>query len=47
MSSKTESSRRAADVPLEEQLDWLRTMLEIRNFEDECHRLFARGLVRG
>jgi TPP-dependent pyruvate/acetoin dehydrogenase alpha subunit len=47
MSSKTAPSRLAADVPLEEQVDWLRTMLEIRFFEDECHRLFARGLVRG
>jgi pyruvate dehydrogenase E1 component alpha subunit len=32
---------------VERQLDWLRSMLEIRFFEDECHRLFARGLVRG
>src|ERR1700744_183050 len=47
MSSKTAGSRLAADVPVEEQLDWLRTMQEIRSFEDECHRLFARGLVRG
>lgn len=30
-----------------QQLDWLRAMLEIRFFEDECHRMFARGLVRG
>jgi pyruvate dehydrogenase E1 component alpha subunit len=37
----------SAAVPIEEQLDWLRSMLEIRFFEDECHRLFARGLVRG
>jgi TPP-dependent pyruvate/acetoin dehydrogenase alpha subunit len=34
-------------VPLEEQVDFLRAMLEIRHFEDECHRLFAQGLVRG
>ncbi|MEA2179270.1 MAG: acetoin:2,6-dichlorophenolindophenol oxidoreductase subunit alpha [Solirubrobacteraceae bacterium] len=34
-------------VPLEEQLDWLRAMHEIRFFEDECHRMFAQGLVRG
>jgi pyruvate dehydrogenase E1 component alpha subunit len=32
---------------LDEQLDLLRSMLEIRCFEDECHRLFAAGLVRG
>jgi TPP-dependent pyruvate/acetoin dehydrogenase alpha subunit len=47
MSSKTASSRPAADVPPEQQLDWLRSMHEIRYFEEECHRLFARGLVRG
>ncbi|ADB49466.1 thiamine pyrophosphate-dependent dehydrogenase E1 component subunit alpha [Conexibacter woesei] len=47
MTTKTEASRRPAGVSLEEQLDWLRTMLEIRFFEDHCHRLFARGLVRG
>jgi TPP-dependent pyruvate/acetoin dehydrogenase alpha subunit len=47
MSSKTAGSRLAADVPIEEQLEWLRTMQEIRFFEDECHSLFARGLVRG
>jgi len=47
MSSTTAPPRPAAEVPLDEQLDWLRAMLEIRFFEDECHRLFARGLVRG
>jgi pyruvate dehydrogenase E1 component alpha subunit len=31
----------------EAQLDLLRTMVEIRHFEDACHRLFAQGLVRG
>jgi pyruvate dehydrogenase E1 component alpha subunit len=30
-----------------EQLEMLRAMHEIRCFEDECHRLFAAGLVRG
>jgi pyruvate dehydrogenase E1 component alpha subunit len=45
---KTASTRpEAAAVPLEERLDWQRAMLEIRFFEEECHRLFARGLVRG
>jgi TPP-dependent pyruvate/acetoin dehydrogenase alpha subunit len=29
------------------QLDLLREMVEIRHFEDACHRLFAQGLVRG
>jgi pyruvate dehydrogenase E1 component alpha subunit len=32
---------------LEQQVGFLRAMLEIRSFEDECHRLFAAGLVRG
>jgi TPP-dependent pyruvate/acetoin dehydrogenase alpha subunit len=32
---------------LAEQLQMLRTMHEIRMFEDECGRLFARGAVRG
>jgi acetoin:2,6-dichlorophenolindophenol oxidoreductase subunit alpha len=45
--SKTASKNAAASVPLEEQLDWQRAMLEIRFFEEECHRMFARGLVRG
>lgn len=38
-----------APSPLEvdDQVDLLRAMLEIRHFEDECHRLFAQGLVRG
>lgn len=35
------------EVSLDEQVTFLRTMLEIRFFEDECHRLFAAGLVRG
>jgi acetoin:2,6-dichlorophenolindophenol oxidoreductase subunit alpha len=36
-----------AAMPLEQRIDWQRSMLEIRGFEEECHRLFARGLVRG
>jgi TPP-dependent pyruvate/acetoin dehydrogenase alpha subunit len=47
MSSDSAVTTRAADVPIEEQVDWLRAMLEIRFFEEECHRLFAQGLVRG
>src|SRR5918999_6331997 len=35
------------DVTLERQLEFLRAMHEIRFFEDECHRMFAQGLVRG
>jgi TPP-dependent pyruvate/acetoin dehydrogenase alpha subunit len=45
MSTKDASATPA--VGLEEQVDFLRAMLEIRSFEDECHRLFAQGLVRG
>lgn len=37
----------SVSMPLEEQLDVLRAMVEIRLFEDETHRLFAQGLVRG
>ncbi|HEY4276797.1 MAG TPA: thiamine pyrophosphate-dependent dehydrogenase E1 component subunit alpha [Conexibacter sp.] len=36
-----------AAVAIEEQLDWLRSMHEIRFFEEECQRLFTDGLVRG
>jgi TPP-dependent pyruvate/acetoin dehydrogenase alpha subunit len=36
-----------AAVPIDEQLDWLRAMHEIRFFEEECQRLFSDGLVRG
>jgi pyruvate dehydrogenase E1 component alpha subunit len=37
-----------ASVPtLDAQLEMLRAMLEIRYFEDACHRLFAAGVVRG
>ncbi len=34
-------------VDFDQRLGWLTTMYQIRFFEDECHRLFARGLVRG
>ena len=47
MTTKTERSSPARDVPLDERLDWHRSMLEIRSFEEECHRLFAQGHVRG
>lgn len=40
------SAERTA-VPLEERLQTLRAMWEIRCFEDEIHRMFAQGLVRG
>jgi acetoin:2,6-dichlorophenolindophenol oxidoreductase subunit alpha len=47
MTSHSAPPAGATSTPLEEQVDWLRAMLEIRFFEDECHRLFAQGLVRG
>jgi TPP-dependent pyruvate/acetoin dehydrogenase alpha subunit len=34
-------------VTPEQHVDFLRAMHEIRSFEDECHRMFAQGLVRG
>jgi TPP-dependent pyruvate/acetoin dehydrogenase alpha subunit len=37
----------APPATTEQQLEFLRSMHEIRFFEDECHRLFAQGLVRG
>jgi acetoin:2,6-dichlorophenolindophenol oxidoreductase subunit alpha len=37
----------ASALSLDDQLGLLRAMLEIRHFEDECHQLFSRGLVRG
>lgn len=43
MSAKQEP----AAATVEEQIEMLRSMLEIRFFEDECQRLFARGEVRG
>lgn len=47
MSTTKTSVGPAESVPTQQQLDWLRAMWEIRYFEDECHRLFAQGLVRG
>ena len=46
MSSSSTSSS-TAEIPLSEQLEWLRLMHEIRVFEEECHRMFAQGIVRG
>jgi TPP-dependent pyruvate/acetoin dehydrogenase alpha subunit len=34
-------------ITVERRLEFLRAMHEIRCFEDECHRMFAQGLVRG
>ena len=36
-----------ARAGVEERIDWLRSMLEIRLFEEEVQRLFTDGLVRG
>jgi pyruvate dehydrogenase E1 component alpha subunit len=38
---------REASIPTSDRLEWLRAMREIRDFEGECHRMFAQGLVRG
>lgn len=40
-------SIQADPVAVEEHLDLLRAMHEIRLFEEACQRLFAQGLVRG
>ncbi len=47
MSKASATDANVATAPVERQLDWLHTMLQIRFFEDECHRMFAQGLVRG
>jgi acetoin:2,6-dichlorophenolindophenol oxidoreductase subunit alpha len=46
-SPMTSMPEAAAGLSLERRLDLLRAMIEIRLFEDECHRMFAQGLVRG
>ena len=43
----TTDVRATDDLTLDDRLDLLRAMVEIRLFEDECHRMFAQGLVRG
>ena len=40
-------SRTPSRLSPQPQLDMLRSMHEIRFFEDACHRLFAQGSVRG
>jgi TPP-dependent pyruvate/acetoin dehydrogenase alpha subunit len=47
MSGGTRDAVGSEAMPLERQLELLRRMREIRCFEDECHRMFAQGLVRG
>jgi pyruvate dehydrogenase E1 component alpha subunit len=41
------ASTQRSGVSVDRQLEYLRSMLEIRHFEEECARLFARGEVRG
>jgi TPP-dependent pyruvate/acetoin dehydrogenase alpha subunit len=43
----TPSSSETAALATDQLLAMLRRMHEIRQFEDETHRLFAKGLVRG
>jgi pyruvate dehydrogenase E1 component alpha subunit len=38
---------KSREIELERELQFLRAMHEIRFFEEECARLFARGTVRG
>jgi TPP-dependent pyruvate/acetoin dehydrogenase alpha subunit len=47
VSRATADAASACVLSQEDLLDLLRAMYEIRSFEDECHRLFAQGLVRG
>jgi acetoin:2,6-dichlorophenolindophenol oxidoreductase subunit alpha len=41
------SAPTTARPPQQTRLEWLRAMREIRFFEEECERMYARGLVRG
>lgn len=47
MSKQIASAPTTPEIPIDVQLEWLSSMLSIRYFEDECHRLFAQGVVRG
>lgn len=48
MAARTKKSKdRESSLKTEQLLDFQRQMLEIRYFEDECGRLFAKGVVRG
>jgi acetoin:2,6-dichlorophenolindophenol oxidoreductase subunit alpha len=47
LTSAEDADATPAALPTETLLESLRSMLEIRFFEDECHRLFAQGVVRG
>jgi TPP-dependent pyruvate/acetoin dehydrogenase alpha subunit len=45
MTTTSAPARPEADI--DERIDWLRSMVEIRLFEEEVQRLFAQGAVRG
>ncbi len=47
MTRKKNAKSPSRELAGQVQLDLLRRMIEIRHFEDECHRLFAKGIVRG
>jgi len=47
MSTKPIPAEPQAAVSDDALLEWLRTMQEIRLFEEECQRLFTQGVVRG
>ncbi|HEY7025451.1 MAG TPA: thiamine pyrophosphate-dependent enzyme, partial [Candidatus Limnocylindrales bacterium] len=47
MHSEAAAATTTTDLPVAEQLDYLRSMLEIRFFEEACQSLFTSGLVRG
>jgi TPP-dependent pyruvate/acetoin dehydrogenase alpha subunit len=47
MNARTTDAVGSEPLPLKRQFEMLRQMREIRYFEDECHRMFAQGLVRG
>jgi pyruvate dehydrogenase E1 component alpha subunit len=47
VATRPQEANRDDLAPLEDQLEWLQLMYEIRFFEDEVQRLFTDGLVRG
>lgn len=48
MTEEEQASRQRPSPPDEQdRVAMLHKMIEIREFEEECHRLFARGIVRG
>jgi TPP-dependent pyruvate/acetoin dehydrogenase alpha subunit len=47
MHSEAAAATTTTDLPVVQQLDYLRSMLEIRFFEEACQSLFTSGLVRG